>query len=108
MIWVMSSDDKAAESKLRQQLRDLRSKIDTIDSTFIREVVNQLTERREIVREIGEIKDQLGEDVRDSKRRSEVVSHWKNARTSNVSGEVLGEIASAVVGEAERVEKKGY
>jgi len=97
----MSSNERDVE----KELQILRFKVDEVDSKLIREVVDRLVERRKIVEEIGELKKENKKEVRNEKRRREVVQHWKNGAGRDVSMEVMGEIASAVVDEAERIEK---
>ena len=69
----MSSD----ENKIEQELQALRDKIDEIDSKLIREIVDLLVERTPVVREIGKLKKENHQDIRNEKRRREVVQHWK-------------------------------
>ena len=98
----MSSD----ENKIEQELQALRDKIDEIDSKLIREIVDLLVDRTPEEREIGNLKKENHQDIRNEKRRREVVQHWKNGAGRGVSLELMGEIANAIVDEAERIEKK--
>ena len=100
----MSSDEDRQQDEKR--LKALRSEIDALDDKLIKEVVNRLVDRIPLIKEIGEIKNRNHTNIRDDGRRREVISNWKSGASRGVSSELMGEIAEAIIEEAERIEKR--
>jgi chorismate mutase len=94
MMGNMSSDEKLAE---------LRAAIDKADESLI----TVLGLRLELVREIGKLKREHKLEVRDEKRRAEVMqSRAKVAKKYNVSEQLINKLYESILNEAESIEEQ--
>src|SRR3989338_2966728 len=111
MSTPLEKDDQAASSyrggsltgSSESELKRLREHIDEAD----RELLRTLAERLEFVVQIGKLKRQEGLEVRDEKRRSDVISsRIYNGRNLGISEELVRKLFEAILDHAETLEKK--
>ena len=79
-----------------------RDKIDLVD----REIVNLLTERFEIARDIAELKKNIDIDVFDKKREEEIFAKLKDwAKELNLDEDFLRKIFELIIKESRKIQK---
>ncbi|MCD5380617.1 chorismate mutase [Candidatus Gracilibacteria bacterium] len=87
---------------LDELLTSFRNQIDTIDE----EIIYLLSRRFELVKQIGKIKKDLGEEALQPKRWEEVIENlYSEADDKGVSREIVKAIWNSIHDEALRIEK---
>lgn len=85
-----------------KMLAGLRAKIDRLDL----ELMNVLMERMKIVDDIGSYKKEHDEEVRNEKRRSEVLSdRIARGKSRGLSGEMVRDIFESIIRHSEERQK---